>query len=158
MVGGTARLAVITANVVIALGGALRPWGCRSSSSDLRVQLTESRRYVYPDFSVVCGDPEFLNDDGLTLLNPTLIVEVLSESTMDFDRGTKAMWYRAIPSLQMLLVASQDQPAATAYTRTDGHWFTEDHAGLNAQLDVLGTPIGLADFYLDVTFEDDLTD
>ncbi|GAB5537174.1 MAG: Uma2 family endonuclease [Rubricoccaceae bacterium] len=158
MAGGTERHAAITANTTFSLIQSLRPRGCRVFSSGLRVQLTESRRYVYPDVSAVCEEPRFLDDDGLTLLNPTLVVEVLSESTMDFDRGTKAMWYRAIPSLQMLLVVSQDQPAATVYTRTDGRWLTEDHTGLDAQLDVLGTSLELADLYLDVTFEEEASE
>lgn len=155
MAGSTERHAAITANATFSLVQHLRPRGCRVYSSDLRVQLTAERRYVYPDVSAVCGTPEFLNDDGLTLLNPSLVVEVLSESTMDFDRGTKALWYRAIPLLQAVLIVSQNQPAATILTRADSHWITEDHAGLDARLDVLGTPLELADLYLGVTFEDD---
>ena len=153
MAGGTERHAAITANVVIELGTRLRARGCRPYTSDLRVQLAAERRYVYPDFTAVCGEPEFLDDDRLTLLNPTLVVEVLSSSTADFDRGTKALWYRALPSLESILIVAQDAPAVTAYRRDGDHWRTDDVTGLGATVDALGEAVELADLYRDVTFE-----
>ncbi len=148
MAGGSSRHARITVNVTIAFGVGLRPSGCEPYSSDMRVQLSESRRYVYPDFSAVCGPPEFLDAGELTLLNPTLVVEVLSPSTADFDLGTKATWYRALPSLQALVLVSQDAPNVTVHAREGDHWITTDVSGLSASIDVLGVRIALADLFL----------
>lgn len=153
MAGGSSRYARTVANATVAFVTALRPQGCILYSSSLRIQLAESRRYVYPDFSAVCGTPEFLDAGHLTLLNPSLVIEVLSPSTADFDLGTKATWYRALPSLNSLVLVSQDAPAVTVYTRDGDRWHVEDVAGLDAGFDALGERITLAELYLGVTFE-----
>lgn len=150
MAGGSDRHARITATLTYAFIAGLRPRGCVPYSSDMRIQLAESRRYVYPDFSAVCGTPEFLDAGHLTLLNPSLVVEVLSPSTADFDLGTKATWHRALPSLASLVLVPQDAPAVTVYTRDGDRWRVEDVAGLGAGIDVLGEQITLADLYLGI--------
>ncbi len=86
----------------------------------------------------------------MTLLNPTLVVEVMSRTTADFDAGSKAKWYREIPSLQVLLLVSPDTPSVTVHRRADGHWITEDLDGLDVTIDVLGASLALADVYDDV--------
>ncbi len=151
MAGGSDRHARITVNTTVAFALALRPHGCATYSSDMRIQLTESRRYVYPDFSAVCGTPEFLDDGHLTLLNPTLVVEVRSPSTGDL--GTKALWYRALPSLEALVLVAQDAPAVTVHTRDGDRWEVEDVSGLGAGIEIVGERIALSDLYLGVTFE-----
>lgn len=153
MAGGSDRHARITVNATVAFVGALRQRGCAPFSSDMRIQLAESRRYVYPDFSAVCGEPEFLDAGHLTLLNPTLVVEVLSPSTGDFDLGTKALWYRALPSLEALVLVAQDAPAVTVYTREVDRWEVADLSGLGASFDAVGERITLSDLYLGVAFD-----
>lgn len=153
MAGGSPNHALVTANLTALLHVGLRPRGCRTYSSDLRVRLTESRRYVYPDLSAVCGEPEFAAEDTLSLVNPALVAEVLSPSTETFDLGTKARLYRELPSLQALLLVRQDEPAATLYRRDGDRWTVEDAVGLEAHLDVLGAPLALAEVYDGATFE-----
>ena len=89
----------------------------------------------------------------MTLLNPTLIGEVLSPSTETFDLGTKARLYRELPSLQALLLVRQDEPAAMLFCRDGDRWTVEDAVGLDAHLDVLGAPLALAEVFDGVTFE-----
>ncbi|HEX9958807.1 MAG TPA: Uma2 family endonuclease, partial [Fibrella sp.] len=86
----------------------LEEGNCQSFSSDMRVHLPETGLYAYPDIVIVCGEPQLLPDDFDNLLNPTVVLEVLSEGTEDYDRGRKFLRYRSIPSLQeYVLIDSQ---------------------------------------------------
>ncbi len=152
MAGGTTRHAEIGINAGTALKQALRGRGCRTFSGDLRIQLDDRGTYVYPDLSVVCGPVETAGDRDLTLLNPTLVLEVLSPSTEAFDRGGKATAYRRLPSLDVLVLVSQDRPAAEVYRREGARWTVEDAAGLDATVSLLGADVALADLYDGVEF------
>jgi len=88
---------------------------CENYNSDIRVLVEETGLYTYPDLSVVCGAPKFADAQVDTLTNPTLLVEVLSPSTEEYDRGTKVKLYRAIPSLRECLLVSQDAPEVELY-------------------------------------------
>ena len=149
MAGGTMRHALVGTNVAVALHNALKG-RCRVLSSDMRVQLTE-RRYVYPDASAVCGAPEIGSGD--VLLNPSLVVEVLSHSTEAFDRGTKTRLYLRLPSLRGLLLVSQEVPEVMAYSRTAaGGWeVTGDEDG-RVSIAALGLDLALAEVYDGVDF------
>jgi Uma2 family endonuclease len=94
---------------------ALRRRPCCVYTSDLGVKL--ARAHVYPDMTVVCGAPRFLDANEDRLLNPTLILEVLSPSTEVHDRGKKLERYQALESLQVCLSAAQDEPHLEVYTR-----------------------------------------
>lgn len=87
MAGGSERHNLIAANIIIALGTQLRNRPCRVYTSDLKVGAPNSTRFFYPDVSVICGEPQFVDDEKDVILNPILIAEVLSESTAAFDRG-----------------------------------------------------------------------
>ena len=152
MAGGTARHAVITMNAGFALKQALKRRGCTTYSSDLGVHLPTSGRYAYPDVTVVCGQPEFVEDSERTLVNPTLIVEVLSPSTEMFDRGSKATAYRHVPSLETLVLVSQDRPAVEVYARDGAAWTFTEAEGTGETVDLLGVPVALADLFDGVTF------
>ena len=89
----------IVANAVASLHQQLRRGPCRPLSNDMRVRVTATGLYTYPDVVVVCGEPRFLDDTFDTLLNPTVIIEVLSESTEAYDRGQKFEQYRSLESL-----------------------------------------------------------
>lgn len=152
MAGGTARHAEITMNAGAALKRALRGDGCRTFSGDLGVLLPSTGRYVYPDLSVVCGAPEFAEESERTLLNPTLVLEVLSPSTEAFDRGGKAGAYRHVPSLSTLVFVSQDRPAVEVFRRDGAAWAFEEAEGLDASIPLLGADVALADLYDGVAF------
>ena len=115
--GGSKRHNLIVANIIITLGGQLKGRPCKVYPSDLKVRLPNSKRFFYPDVSAVCGDDEFADDEHDVILNPTLIVEVSSETTAAFDRGKKFLSYQQINSLQEYLLVSQDDILAEGYRR-----------------------------------------
>ena len=123
MSGGTYEHSAITSNIVRELGNALADRLCRALESNMRLKVPATGRYVYSDASVFCGRPEFTDATRDTLLNPRLIVEVLSDSTEAYDRGDKFAGYRSIPSFQEYVLASQKQPRIEVFTRQpDGSW------------------------------------
>ncbi len=124
--------------------------GCEGFAGDMRVHIPATDRYTYPDIVVVCGEPEFEDAELDTLLNPTLIIEVLSPSTEDHDRGRKLFDYRSIPSLQAILLVAQDQAHVEQLARQDdGSWrLTEsDELGAVVELHGIDARLALADVY-----------
>ena len=117
LAGASPRHNLIVANVIITLGVQLKGRPCKVYPSDLKIRVSNSKRFFYPDVSVVCGDDEFAGEEQDVLLNPTLIVEVSSESTAAFDRGKKFLSYQQISSLQDYLLVSQDEFLVEGYTR-----------------------------------------
>lgn len=96
---------------------------CEVYDSHMRVYMPLSRRYVYPDASVVCGESQFKDNEFDTLLNPLVVIEVLSPSTEDYDRGDKFTHYKTIPTLAHYVLAAQDKPLVEVFTRQqDGSW------------------------------------
>jgi Uma2 family endonuclease len=108
MAGASESHVLIVTNVVAELREQLRGRPYTVYSTDLRVKVSPTGLYTYPDVVVVCGQPQFADDQRDTLLNPTLIVEVLSESTQDYDRGEKFEHYRSIASFhEYVLIRSR---------------------------------------------------
>ena len=141
---------LIVGNLVAALVNCLRDTPCRVFPSDLRVRLPGGRRFFYPDVSVVCGEIQFADDKKDVILNPDLVVEVLSESTAAYDRGMKFLSYQQIPSLREYLLVSQDDPLVEHYVRqNDESWIYTKAAGLDASLALpsVGCEIALRDLY-----------
>lgn len=152
MVGGSSHHAQIAANAIINLGMVLRDKPCRIYTSDLRVQMPQS--FAYPDVTVVCGEPRFLDSKQDTLLNPTLVIEVLSPSTAAFDRGTKLHSYQALESLQVYMLVEQDAPQLELYTRRSEGWLYTRHTGMETvvELPALEISLPLAALYNKVDF------
>jgi Uma2 family endonuclease len=127
MVGASRRHNLITLNVAAEFRAKLRGRGCETYASDMRVRISSANLYTYPDVVVVCGEPQFEDQHVDTLLNPTLIVEVLSKSTARYDRGAKFHHYRALESLQEYLMIAQDEPRIEHYAKQpDGQWLLSD--------------------------------
>ncbi len=123
MSGGKGPHANVAANIIGMFAFVLRGRPCRVYTSDMRVHIPSSGGYVYPDASVVCGRAQYKDDHIDTLLNPRIVVEVLSPSTEAYDRGDKCTNYRTIPSLKHYVMAAQDKPYVEVYTREeDGSW------------------------------------
>jgi Uma2 family endonuclease len=121
----------------------------------MRVRVNAKGLYTYPDVVVVCGEPQFLDERRDTLLNPTLIVEVLSESTEQYDRGRKFEHYRPLESLAEYLLVSSERVSVERYTRQpDGSWNYIAKASLEDSLDLpsVGCHLALADLYEKVDF------
>jgi Uma2 family endonuclease len=123
MAGGTLTHNTVVANVIVELAAATRGGACRPLASDMRVLTPSSRLYTYPDALLLCGRPQFGDERADTLLNPTAIFEVLSESTEKYDRGDKFARYREIPSLaHYVLVASKADRVEHFARQADGSW------------------------------------
>jgi Uma2 family endonuclease len=138
--GGTFEHSAIAANLVGELGAVLVGQGCQALTSDMRIKIHATDRYVYPDGAVVCGGPEFEDETRDILLNPRVIIEVLSDSTEAYDRGDKFDQYRAIPSFQEYVLASQKAPRIEVFTRqAEGGWLLHIHGpGERVELASLG--------------------
>lgn len=123
---------------------------CESYASEMRVWVPKSKLYTYPDIVVVCGTPEFVDDEFDTLLNPVLIVEILSESTESYDRGEKFKNYRSIASLREYVLISQTSFSIEKYVRHgDGFWMLSEASGLDSgiTLESIDCRISLSDAY-----------
>jgi len=116
----------------------------------MRVKITTGGLYTYPDVVVVCGEPEFEDNYLDTLLNPTVLVEVLSKSTERYDRIAKSSYYRTLDSLAEHLLVAQDEVRLEQYSRqSDGQWLLLDYRTLDdiAELKSIGCSLALRDVY-----------
>ncbi len=152
MAGGSPEQSFIIANFVREAGNAMKGKPCRVAESNLRVRIPQRPRYVYADALIICGplqlDP--LDDQRHTVLNPKVIVEVLSPSTEAYDRGDKFTQYREIESLEEYILISQDRPNVESFLRqADGAWSILNFTGREAAAKVrsLGFEIPLAEIY-----------
>jgi Uma2 family endonuclease len=155
MSGGTAQHSLIRTDLLIELGPKLRD-RCRLYSGDLRVRVSPERAYVYPDIAIACEAPQFADDQKDTLLNPTVIIEVLSPGTEAHDRGYKFSLYRKLESLQEYVMVSQNEPRIEVFRRQPSdQWLLTDFERLDAacRLDSIDCSIALASVYRQVTFE-----
>src|SRR6476660_8159255 len=100
MAGAKVPHNIIASNLMIILGQKLRGNSCRAFNSDQRIHVEKNTLFTYPDISVICGNIITLNNDDYNVLNPSVIIEVLSSSTKNYDRGEKFKLYRDIPSLK----------------------------------------------------------
>jgi len=154
MAGTSYRHGIIVGNLAKTVGLALDDTPCAIIPGDLRVRVSPEGLYTYPDIVVVCGDPRFADDQNDTLLNPTLIIEVLSSSTEANDRGLKASQYRRIESLQEHVLVSQYEPHVEIFRRRSGAWVLAEQEGLDGscRLESIGCNLRLADIYRKLTF------
>ena len=140
----------ISWNVTVALGPQLEKRACEGYAADMRVHIPATDRYTYPDIVVVCGEPEFEDAEVDTLLNPTLIIEILSPSTEDHDRGRKLFDYRSIPSLKSIVLVAQNQVHVEQLARQDdGSWNLTETDDVQTTVDLRGLEahLKLADVY-----------
>ena len=156
MSGGSEAHSLIAANVIIALGRTPRPRGCRVYTSDMRVRVGEADGYAYPDASALCGRPVLADERRDTLLNPSLVVEVLSASTEAHDRGEKFESYGRVPSLREYLLIAQDRVHAELRVRDGAQWRLSYYDDI---VDVIALPsldavLPLQDVYADVEFSE----
>ncbi len=157
MAGASREHSLIAANLVRELGTQLKTRPCEVHGSDLRVNVADSGLYTYPDVSVVCGQPAFQDTQQDTLLNPTVIFEVLSPTTEAYDRGEKFARYRRLPSLQEYVLVAQDRPRLERFQRQGAAWVFTEASGLEAIMDLpaVGCRLALAEVYDKVVFETD---
>jgi Uma2 family endonuclease len=117
MAGGSPEHNAIAFNLSSELGRQLEDRPCQGFSSDQRVKITRTGLYTYPDLSIVCATPQFDEQRPRSLLNPLLIVEVLSDTTEAYDRGAKFEHYRTLPSLREYVLVASNRRCVERFTR-----------------------------------------
>jgi len=157
MTGASRAHNLITINIGRELSQQLKKRPCEAYINDMRVKAANSRSYHYPDVAVVCGQAEFEDAQVDTLLNPTLLIEVLSPSTEAYDRGGKFAHYRKIESLSEYLLVMQDQPSIERYMRQGEVWMLSEAIGLDAVvvLESIDCMLSLSEVYDKVLFDAD---
>ena len=153
MTGATRTHILITVNIVREISHQLRGRPCEVYSQDMRVRITEGGMYAYPDVVVTCGTPEFEDAEFDVLLNPTLIVEVLSGTTEGYDRGLKFARYRQRASLQDYVLVAQERTSVERYSRQGAQWVLTEASGIDdlMKLPSAGCILALRDVYDKVT-------
>ncbi|XYH96267.1 Uma2 family endonuclease [Sorangium sp. So ce1128] len=152
MSGCTREHSLLAGNIQRELGNALLERPCEVHTSDMRVKITSTGRYVYPDASVVCGDPVFEDAEVDTLMNPNVIVEVLFDSSEAYDRGDKFAQYRSVPSITDYVLVSQKEMRVELFQRqADGRWLLSILGpGAQLALESIGVVIDVNRVYLKV--------
>ncbi len=154
MAGVSANHDRITMALAMHLAPAVGKKGCEAFGADVRVASMPGSSYYYPDFKIVCGDPVFEEGKFDTLLNPKVIVEVLSPSTEQRDRVLKFLKYRQIASLTDYILISQDQVMVDHYTKATEGWLLVTTVDIDANLDIrsIGVSVPVKDLYAKVEF------
>lgn len=156
MTGASRKHNLIALSIAGELRQQLKGKPCEVYPGEMRVKAPAARSYVYPDVVVVCGEPQSEDDYFDTLLNPTLVVEVLSKSTESYNRLAKSSFYRTIESLSEYLLVSQEEYRVEQYLKqADGRWLLADVRSLEGLivLESIGCSLALKDIYDRITFE-----
>lgn len=149
MAGGTPEHAALAAAVTTIVGAQLGDGPCRVFSSDLKIRVLETGLVSYPDVTVICGPIEHDPESRVVAVNPTLIVEVLSDGTQEWDRGKKLDHYKRISSLRECLLVSQHTPALELWRREgDDSWIRHEAGpGASLELQSIGGVLRVDDLY-----------
>jgi Uma2 family endonuclease len=135
MAGGTRAHSLIATNLARELSSQLKTSDGAAYNADLRVKVEATGLVTYPDVSIVCGAQRFLDEQEDTLLNPTVVIEVLSDSTEAYDRGKKFEHIRQISSCREYLLVSQKEPRIEQFIRqSNGEWTLKEAGGLSAEM------------------------
>jgi len=141
---------IIATNLVVALTIKLKGKSCRPFNSDQRIHVEANTLFTYPDISIICGDIITRNNDDYNVLNPTVLIEVLSRSTKNYDRGKKFKLYRDIPTLrEYVLVDSESIHIEIFRLNANNHWELEEY-NKDAQtvlIQAINTPLSIEEIY-----------
>ncbi|MFN6035271.1 MAG: Uma2 family endonuclease [Dolichospermum sp.] len=154
MGGGTQNHGRIASNIIFIVKGQVRAGGCQVGNSDCRVNILETNDYVYPDVSVTCEDSDRTATQAIQY--PCLIVEVLSPSTANYDRGDKFRLYRRNPRLQDYVLVDAEKIAIDLYRKNDrGNWEIFNYqSGDNIELRSINLSFPIESVYEDIVFEE----
>ena len=148
----------IVMNLSLEIGSKVRENGCHAFPSDMRIKVPSYSHYRYPDLTALCGKPEIEQIGGIEMLvNPQLIVEVLSDSTEAFDRGDKFSYYKSIESFSEYLLVAQHRIHVSQFIRHgDGFWINFEFNDLDdlVELKSVSCSLPLLSIYRDVSFPD----
>lgn len=155
MTGGTTNHNKLAGTLYAYLLFALKGLDYNLYIGDVRLWIPQYRQYVYPDVMMVRGQPLYADNSKTTIMNPTLIVEVLSKSTQNYDQGDKFMYYRSIPEMQEYILIDQKRYHVIQHTKTEtGQWLLSEYQGRDSTmtLQAIEFEISLADLYAGVDF------
>ncbi len=147
----------ISSNLLIVLGLKLKGKKCQPYGSDARIHIESNTLFTYPDISIICGETITLNDDDYNVLNPTVIIEVLSKSTKNYDRGEKFKLYRDIATLkEYILVDSESIDLEIFRINENGHWELEEYNSLTDDVTIkaIDETVSLSEIYDGVPIAD----
>jgi Uma2 family endonuclease len=141
---------IITKNLLISLAIKLKGKSCRPFGSDQRIHIEANTLFTYPDISIICGDIITRNNDDYNVINPTVLIEVLSPSTKNYDRGEKFKLYRDIPTLkEYVVVDSESMHIEIFRLNANYHWELEEYTkdAESILIQSINTPLSLAEVY-----------
>lgn len=150
MSGAKMQHNIISANILVALDKKLDGKPCRPFNGEMRIHIEKNTLFTYPDVSVVCGEPQTLNNDEMNLLNPVVIFEVLSESTKNYDRGEKFRLYKDVPTLREYILVEQNVIGVEAWSMNqNGAWELREYKNIDdsVQLNGIKTSLLLREIY-----------
>lgn len=156
MTGASRKHNLVAGNIFRELSQQLKGRQCEAYVGDMRVKVTATGLYTYPDVVVVCGEPKFEDAYVDTLLNPTLLVEVLSQSTERYDRIAKSSYYRTLDSLAEHLLVAQDEVRLEQYVRqANGQWLLFECSSMDKVVEIpsIGCSLALRDVYDKVSLD-----
>lgn len=154
MSGGSGDHSLIQGNLITRLNERLRATPCRVFTSDMRLLVEQSTFYTYPDATVVCGKVQFAPERNDVLLNPTVVIEVLSPSTRNYDRTQKFSFYKKVPSVQDYVLVESTRAHVECLHRAGRQWVLEMYNGPDARLKIesLNIEIPLSELYEKVSW------
>ena len=141
---------IIATNLVVALTIKLKGKSCRPFNSDQRIHVEANTLFTYPDISIICGDIITRNNDDYNVLNPTVLIEVLSRSTKNYDGGEKFKLYRDIPTLrEYVLVDSESIHIEIFRLNANNHWELEEYnkGSRTILIQAINTPLSIEEIY-----------
>ena len=156
MAGATYRHSKIVSNLVNQIIPRIKKSGCSAFFSDLRIHVPNPPFYAYPDMVILCGKPQFSDEVADTIENPTVIIEVLSKSTENYDKSVKFGLYRFNRSFKEYILVHQDTPKVECFKKIDDfNWLQGEISDINQsyKLDSLNIDIKLADIYEEIEFD-----
>jgi Uma2 family endonuclease len=154
--GASRKHNVIAGNIITSLNGQLRGKPCEVYPGEMRVKAPASRAYVYPDVTVICDEPQFEDDYVDTLLNPSVVFEVLSKSTESYNRLARSAYYRTIQSLSEYLLVAQEEYRVEQYVKqAAGRWLLTEVRSLESviELESIGCSLALRDIFDRISFD-----
>ena len=150
MAGASDNHNEIFSNLFVELGLKLKGKSCKPYGSDLRIHIPENTLYTYPDISIICGGLSSTDDETANATKPTILIEILSESTQNYDRGAKFKLYRDIPTLKEYIMVDSESIAIECFRLNENnHWELEEYKTLDDTLNIptLALQIPLKDIY-----------
>ena len=153
MSGVSLKHNIIFSNLFTAVGNKLKGKECRPFGSDLRIHIPKNTLYTYPDLSIICGEPRLTDDEFDTATNPTVIFELLSASTRNYDKGGKFTLYRDIDSLNEYILIDSEKIHVEKYIRhADNSWQLTEYKSFESAFEIssIGLLLSLSEVYRDV--------